>query len=293
MRIAELVPDHLDDARALLGRALVFDRIAEVAEEKLFGQNGPRIGFALGAFSGAALLGVAAGADRFVKLLAVEPDATQHGVGSALLEAVRARAGSGRRPLRIFDHPGNYLSPGLDARYAVGHAFLGRRGFRMTGEVENVRVPLVENPLVSAERCDKLRARVGELGYAIVRAEPDRSDALERWVASAFAPIWAFEVARALSGPRRAVHLALHDGKPVAFACADGNNRGLGWFGPAGTDPAHRGRGLGEALLIACLEDVRTLPEGGVIAWVGPKPFYARAAGAVDDRRFITYEEGP
>ncbi|HEX9105241.1 MAG TPA: GNAT family N-acetyltransferase, partial [Polyangia bacterium] len=79
-------------------------------------------------------------------------------------------------------------------------------------------------------------------------------------------------------------------GAPVAFAAADGNNQGLGWFGPAGTDPAHRGKRLGEALLVRCLEDVRGLPEAGVIAWIGPKEFYRKTVGAVDDRRFVTLE---
>ena len=103
--------------------------------------------------------------------------------------------------------------------------------------------------------------------------------------------MWALEVGRAAAGPRRAVHAAFAAGAPVAFAAADGNNQGLGWFGPAGTDPAHRGKRLGEALLVRCLEDVRGLPEAGVIAWIGPKAFYAKTVGAVDDRRFITLEQ--
>jgi predicted N-acetyltransferase YhbS len=105
--------------------------------------------------------------------------------------------------------------------------------------------------------------------------------------------VWALEAGRALDGPRRALHMAFVDGDyaaPVAFAAADGNNQGLGWFGPAGTDPGHRGKKLGEALLLRCLEDVRGLPEGGVIAWIGPKEFYAKACGAADDRRFVTLE---
>ena len=62
---------------------------------------------------------------------------------------------------------------------------------------------------------------------------------------------------------------------------------------PAGTSPEHRGRGLGEALLLRCLLDVRGLPEAGVIAWIGPRAFYARACGAVSDRRFLSLERAP
>jgi hypothetical protein len=58
-----------------------------------------------------------------------------------------------------------------------------------------------------------------------------------------------------------------------------------------GTLPAHRGRRLGEVLVLCCLADVWERVDGGVIAWVGPVDFYARACGAVPDRRFVVYEE--
>ena len=66
------------------------------------------------------------------------------------------------------------------------------------------------------------------------------------------------------------------------------NYRGLGWFGPTGTWPAHRGRGLGEALLLACLVDVAAAHEICEIAWVGPRAFYERTVGVADVRRFVT-----
>jgi predicted N-acetyltransferase YhbS len=148
------------------------------------------------------------------------------------------------------------------------------------GEVENIRAPL-SGPL-AAPKVPR---------YQLRRSDNKDREALLDWIGRAFAPVWAHEVARALDGPRRAVHAAWCDGVPVAFAAADGNNQGLGWFGPAGTDPAHRGKRLGEALLLRCLDDVRGLPEAGVIAWIGPKEFYRKTVGAVDDRRFVQLEE--
>jgi GNAT superfamily N-acetyltransferase len=266
---------HLAEAAALLSRALPHDRIAVVAEEKLFGDNGARTGVALGAFEGDALVGVIAAAGRWIKLLAVDEAHRRRGIGTALLERVRVPK------LRLMDHPGNYLSPGIDARYARG--FFERYGFRTVGEVENIRAPLDNNPLVERE--------LSPQGYELRRASSDGDDhALFDWIARAFAPVWAHEVRRALAGPRGAVHVALSDGAPVAFAAADGNNQGLGWFGPAGTDPAHRGKRLGEALLLRCLRDVRGLPDAGVIAWIGPKDFYRKTCGAVEDRRFVLME---
>ncbi|MBA3394602.1 MAG: GNAT family N-acetyltransferase, partial [Deltaproteobacteria bacterium] len=83
------------------------------------------------------------------------------------------------------------------------------------------------------------------------------------------------------------VHVALADGAYCAFAAHDGNNRGLGWFGPTGTWPAHRGKGLGEALLLACLVDVAAEHARCEVAWIGPRPFYEKVAGIVDERRFV------
>jgi GNAT superfamily N-acetyltransferase len=292
VRIVPLTVEQLPEARALLEAALPRDRVALVAEEKLFGSS-PRASTTLGAFDGELLLAVMAVAGRWVRLLAVDERARGRGVGSALVERAGELARASGRPLRLCDEPGNYLSPGLDRGYTEARAFFERRGFRVAGEVENLRASVAANPLISEARAAELRQRAARHGYEVRRAAEHERVQLSEWIARAFAPVWAFEVGRALDGPRRAVHVAWHDGVPVAFAAADGNNRGLGWFGPAGTDPAHRGRGLGEALLIACLLDVRELPEGGVIAWIGPKEFYRKACGAVDDRRFVQLEQSP
>lgn len=273
--VGPLPQSLLGEAQALLVAALPYDRIATVATEKLFGDNGKRQGRAFGAWQGSALVGVMATAGRWVKLIAVEEGQRRRGIASALLAEAKDAG-----PLRAMDHPGNYLTPGVDERYVEALAFFAARGFRDLGRVENIRAPL-----------DRPLTLIDVEGYAIRRVEPADRDALLAWIASRFAPVWAFEVARALDGPRRAVHAAWHAGSPVAFAAADGNNQGLGWFGPAGTEPEHRGRRLGEALLVRCLEDVRGLPEAGVIAWIGPKMFYAKTVGAVDDRRFVTLEQ--
>jgi GNAT superfamily N-acetyltransferase len=272
VRIVNLTRERLPEATALLAGALPHDRVAIVADEKLFGSNGLRSSQVLGAEVGGELAGLLASAGRWIKLLAVAGPHRRQGIGSALL----ASLGDGK--LRVMDHPGNYLSPGVDIRYGEARTFFARRGFREVGEVENIRADGVVRPLPEVA------------GYEVRRATTGDEPGLLEWVAHTFHPVWSFEVGRALAGPRRAVHVALQDGAFVAFAAADGNNQGLGWFGPAGTAAAHRGKKLGEALLLRCLDDVRDLPEGGVIAWIGPKAFYARACGAVDDRRFVSLE---
>ena len=100
-------------------------------------------------------------------------------------------------------------------------------------------------------------------------------------IAREFGGAWPFEVARALQFAPSGVHVAVHvaTGDYAAFAAHDGNNQGLGWFGPAGTWPAHRGQGLGEAALLACLVDVAATHDVCEVAWIGPRPFYQKAAG--------------
>jgi GNAT superfamily N-acetyltransferase len=275
VRITSLGRERLDEATRLLAAALPYDRVAVVAAEKLFGSDGARRGVVLGAEADdGTLAGVIAAAGRWIKVIAVAAAQRRRGVATQLLAAV---PGTGRR---AGDHPGNYLAPGVDVRYTEALAFFAARGFRRTAEVENIRAPL-DAPLPCPDVA----------GYAIGRPDAATRAPLLDWIGRAFAPVWAQEVALALDGPRRAVHAAWAGDTPVAFAAADGNNQGLGWFGPAGTDPAHRGKRLGEALLMRCLEDVRGLPEAGVIAWIGPKAFYAKSVGAVDDRRFIQLQE--
>lgn len=100
LRLRPLTEAELAPAVALLEAALSWDRIAVVAAEKLFGGNGRRSGQALGAFTAAGeLVGVLVQAGRFVKLLAVLPQAQRRGIGTALLAAARgaARAAGCRR----------------------------------------------------------------------------------------------------------------------------------------------------------------------------------------------------
>ena len=286
--------EDLPAVKPILEAAFPFDNVAVVLEEKLFGANGSRSGTSLVAWEGNDPVGVIAMAGRWIKLFAVDPNRRGHGVGVTLLDRagtwIRTRGGGGK--LRMMDHPGNYLSPGLDVREEAGRAWLERHRFRVCSENTNLRVPLEGNPRVTPERGEELIAKARARGYELGRVARHQRDEVLR-AASAFAPAWAFEVGRAMDQDPPAVFAARKDGHLVAFAAHDANNSGLGWFGPAGTLTAHRGHGLGEALLIQCLLDVKDKPEGGVIAWIGPREFYEKAAGAVDDRRFVVLEEYP
>jgi len=271
VELCSLDRGSLDEIRPLLG-----DDGAPVAQEKLFGASPHGPATAIGAREAGRLVGIAVVCRRFLRLLAVAPAARRRGVGSRLL-AEAERLASPEKRLVVAAQPGNYLTPGIDARDEETLGFFARRGYAVRGEAENLAAPL---PAPSPRPTP---------GYELRRAVADDGPALAAWIGPAFGAAWAFEVARALEGG--GVHVASREGTLVAFAAHDGNNRGLGWFGPAATQPEHRGAGLGAALLLACLADVASAGHArGVIAWIGPRAFYEKTAHAVSDRRFVLLE---
>ncbi|HEU4727585.1 MAG TPA: GNAT family N-acetyltransferase [Kofleriaceae bacterium] len=287
VQIAALDRAALAEVTGVLAAACRFDRAAEVADEKVFGDGPAGPPQPLGAWDGDALVGVAAIAGDRVRVLAVTPAARRRGVGSALLSAcIEAARAAGASTLRTLDQPGNYLAPGIDERNAEAIGWLERRGFRRLPEPRvDVLIDVRGNPRVSAERAGELAAAAAERGYEVRRARPGEPALLDA-VAAEFGGAWPFELARALDFDPPAVHVALRDGAYAAFAAHDGNNRGLGWFGPTGTWPAHRGNGLGEALLVACLVDVAARHPQCEVAWIGPRAFYDKVAGIAGERRF-------
>ena len=287
MRIESLDRSALPAATAVLAAGCAFDRAAAVAAEKLFepAPGGPAQ--AVGAWEGDALVGVAAVSGNRIRVLAVAPAARGCGIGGALLDACCAVARTvGVTALRTLDQPGNYLAPGIDERNTEAIAWLERRGWRRHGEPRvNVLLDVRGNPRVSVARAGELAMMAAARGYEIRRARGD-DRALLGAVAAEFGGAWPFELERALAGERPDVHVAIKDGAYCGFAAHDGNNRGLGWFGPMGTWPAHRGHGLGEALLVACLVDVAAHHAQCEVAWIGPRAFYDKVAGIAGERRF-------
>jgi mycothiol synthase len=287
VNVGPLDRSALDAARVVLADSCAFDRADVVADEKLFGDGPSGTATAFGAWDGD-LVGVASVCGNRIRVLAVRPGARRRGVGGALLAACEAAAkAAGATTLRTLDQPGNYLAPGIDERNTDTIGWLTRRGWRTSGEPRlNVLIDVRENPRVTAERAASLADAARARGYEVRRARPDE-DALLTAVRGEFGGAWPFELGRALGHSPVGVHVALRDGAYCSFAAHDGNNRGLGWFGPTGTWPAHRGNGLGEALLVACLVDVAVDHAQCEVAWIGPRPFYDKVAGVAADRTFV------
>ena len=326
MKIAPLPRARLAAAERVLAEACAFDRAAEVAAEKLFGPGPTSAAQPFGAWDGDELVGVAAVSARWLRLIAVVPRARRAGAGSGLLAACTAAArAEGMETLSALDQPGNYVAPGIDERNVDAIAWLEKRGWQRRAESRtNLIIDVRDNPRVSGERAAELADRAAARGYEIRRARPDEREALCAAVAAEFGGAWPYEIERALADEPAGVHVAVErtgGGAPAgvhvavertgvhlageragraepsaarmrprvsycAFAAHDGNNRGLGWFGPTGTWPAHRGKGFGEALLLASLVDIAAEHAHCEVAWIGPRAFYEKVAGIAGERRF-------
>lgn len=108
---------------------------------------------------------------------------------------------------------------------------------------------------------------------------PEKHIVLE-WVEEHFSEYWGSECDVAFHRSPVSCFLAVEDGVLLGFGCYDTTRRGF--FGPTGVADIARGRGLGKALLLACLHDMFTQGYGyAIIGGVGPIDFYARTVGAI------------
>ena len=123
------------------------------------------------------------------------------------------------------------------------------------------------------------RARLDDLGVVVRRAMSYDKRTVVKWVMATFGEGWTSECEAAFANQPVTCFLALEAGSVIGFACYDATCRDF--FGPAGVDETRRGRGIGAALLLSCLEAMRS--EGyayAIIGGVGPQEFYTRVAGA-------------
>ncbi len=128
-------------------------------------------------------------------------------------------------------------------------------------------------------RDNELEQRLAAAGVTIRRALAPELELATDWIRTNFSRGWSSETAVAFSRQPPACFLATREAKLVGFACYDAVARGF--FGPTGVDEPARGGGIGRALLIATLLDMRVMGYGyAIIGDVGPSEFYQRSVGA-------------
>jgi len=105
--------------------------------------------------------------------------------------------------------------------------------------------------------------------------------ALVDWVGARYSDTWRAEVEHALKISPPTCFIATEYSKITGFCCYD--TSALGFCGPIGVDVAYYGKGLGKALLLKTLIEMKQVGYGyAVIGWVRQDNFgfFQKVAGA-------------
>ncbi len=128
---------------------------------------------------------------------------------------------------------------------------------------------------------DPVLTEMRESGVIIRRAHPFEITPVRAFVEEHFGPGWADEISVGYANKPSSVFIAIRDGNVVGFGAYECTRRGF--FGPTGVSKSERGKGVGKALLLACLWGLREMGYAyGIIGGAGPTEFYTRVAGATE-----------
>ncbi len=131
--------------------------------------------------------------------------------------------------------------------------------------------------LPSAER---YAAPLREAGVVVRRAAAYEKHAVLDWVRAEFGAGWAGECDVAFAREPISCFVAVDAGRLAGFACHDATRPNF--FGPMGVAAAARGRGIGSALLLACLQEMAGRGYAyAIIGGAGNGDIYRKVAGAV------------
>jgi len=124
-----------------------------------------------------------------------------------------------------------------------------------------------------------LMERLEKAGITIRRALAPELELATDWVRRTFGSGWSSETTIAMSRQPPTCFLATQAGRLIGFSCHEAIARGF--FGPTGVEKAARGKGIGHALLLASLLDLKSMGYAyAIIGDVGPSAFYERTVGA-------------
>lgn len=299
MTIRQIQESDIPKLTILANRGLDFDQFDEaLLREKTIGAKGNDselglvceadgrvVAFAQGVVGGY-LDGKTKGT---VRLFCVDRAYRRKGYGTELIAELETRLKDrGAQVCTMMDSPANYLTPGIDFRYTEAYCFLLNRGFSVFRENHNLLCDLDINAWPNLD-ADVERLQGDDL--EVRRAAASDEAAVVEFLSKEWAG-WIPEVANAIENDPPGLFIALKDGKVVAFAAYQGNNKSLPFFGPMGTSEVLRGRGAGSVLLRLCLRELaRQGWNHAIIPWVGPVGFYARYCGARIDRCFWAYRK--
>ncbi|WP_036841631.1 GNAT family N-acetyltransferase [Pontibacillus marinus] len=120
-----------------------------------------------------------------------------------------------------------------------------------------------------------------EDGITIMRATVKDREELVRFISEGFGDPWVKTIQIALEEDHPPLYIARKEEELIGFACYDSVRHQKGVYGPMGTSPKVRTKGVGYALLHTCLEEMKQKGyEYAILGEAGPIEYYERACGA-------------
>ena len=296
IEIREMEKGDLRPLLSFWNRNVIYDRLTmALLEVKTYGDMDFDPSLTLIAEESGRIVGFMMGVTRredtqpnrgWIKLFVTDVSHRRQGIASELLQRIETELiRRGVRRLQLLDTPGNYLQPGIDPRYTEAIAFAERRGFQRFNDTSNLEVDLIGQTFGTKRE----EARLTSAGFEIRRARAEDWPQTQEFLRQHFLA-WIPEVRVTFQNRPISLHLALFEKKIEAFSAYDANNLDTGWFGPMGTNPNLRGKGVGGVLLRRCLRDMKRQGHKiSIIPWVGPIPFYLHYANAKVARVFWRY----
>jgi mycothiol synthase len=290
--IRPLEADDLDRVTTLLDECLDLDEVTrDWVKQKTFDDPDYDGELTLVALDGGDMVAFAQGIVRppaesgHIKWFATKAEYRGKGVATNLLDRIEdAMKRQGVKTVGVATSAPNYTWSGFDPRYTAAASFLIRRGYERDGGNFDMTCDLSQSDWDTSVE----EATAAEQG--ITFRQPERDD-LQR-VLDFFREHfngWIPEAAAAFRNTPVTMHIAEKDNRIIGFAAYDTNNIGRGWFGPMGTDPNIRGKGIGRVTLLRCLRDQKAQGNAeSVIPWVGPLGFYYGHCRAQVSRVFWT-----
>ena len=254
----------------LCQRAITAAPSPQELEDALFAQEQPATIFAIPERGVVAVVECDDG--PHVRLLAVDPSDRGQGLGHHLLQAAEDWArGEGHDTLITGADPPYFLWPGAPSSETALHCLLERRHYARTETNFNMHVDLSKIP--------------DDPGGWSIATESERTE-VDAFMSSHWSN-WRLEVLRALDKGNLVIDRAqTGDAGITAFCAFEVNRRGL--LGPVAVRPDLMGRGMGKAVLLGALHELRRRGAEEVsVVWVGPVIPYAAVGGKVTDVFFV------
>jgi GNAT superfamily N-acetyltransferase len=254
----------------LCQRAIEAPPSAKEIEDALFAAEQPATIFAIPERGVVAVVECADG--PHIRLLVVDASARRQGLGQHLLQAAEDWArDEGHNALITGADPPYFLWPGVPSTETALHCLFERRHYARAETNFNMQVDLSTIPDDPG-------------GYS-------PATALDREEVDAFMSDhwsnWRLEVLRALDKGNLVIDRGeKRDGGITAFCAFEVNRKGL--LGPVAVRPDLMGKGMGKAVLLGALHELRRRGAGDVsVVWVGPIAPYAAVGGKVTDVFFV------